>query len=105
MDIAAIISVLQLVVSNLPGAITTVEQLVDLGTKFYESVNGHVPTIEEVATLRAAVDADVATALTPLPPAQPGDPDYVGTTDHTAPSLVPDQNPLSSTTGSGTPAA
>ena len=73
MDIAAIISVLQVVVANLPGAVTTAEALVDLGTKFYESVNGHAPSIEEIAALRAAVDNDVATALTPLPPAQQGD--------------------------------
>ena len=77
MDIAAIISVLQVVVANLPGAVTTAEDLVGLGTKFYESVNGHAPSIAEVAALRSAVDNDVAVALTPLPPAQPGDPDYL----------------------------
>ena len=76
MDIAAIISVLQVVVANLPGAITTTEQLVSLGTQFYASVNGTAPTAEQIIALRAAIDSDVATALTPLPPAQIGDPDY-----------------------------
>lgn len=76
MDITGVISLLQIVVANLPGAITTTTQLVDLGTKFYASVNGEQPTPAEIAELRAAVDADVAKALEPLPPAQPGDPDY-----------------------------
>ncbi len=77
MDIATIITVLQTVVSALPGAITTVEQLVQLGQKFFTATNGTDPTADEIAQLRAAIDSDVAQALAPLPPAQPGDPDYV----------------------------
>jgi len=76
MDIAGVIALLQIVVAELPGAINTTVQLVDLGKKFYETANGREPTAEEVALLRASVDADVAKALEPLPPAQPGDPDY-----------------------------
>lgn len=78
MEIAGIISLLQLVVANLPGAITTTQQLVDLGSKFFSSVNGRDPTSAEIAALEAAIDADVADALLPLPAAQPGDPDYTG---------------------------
>ena len=89
MDIAAIISVLQVVVANLPGAVTTAEQLVTLGTQFYESVNGHAPSIAEIAALRSAVDNDVATALTPLPAAQAGDPDYVAPPVADAPPVAP----------------
>lgn len=77
MDIATIITVLQTVISALPGAITTVEQLVDLGKKFFTATNGTDPTDADVAALRSAIDTDVAAALEPLPPAQPGDPDYV----------------------------
>lgn len=77
MDIATIITVLQTIVASLPGAITTVEQLVSLGTKFFTATNGTAPTDADIATLRAGIDADVAAALQPLPPAQPGDPDYV----------------------------
>jgi hypothetical protein len=76
-DISGVIAALKVVVTELPGAVSTGLELVDLGTKFYEAANGHVPTIAEVAELRKAVDEDVATALEPLPPAQPGDPDYV----------------------------
>lgn len=76
-DISGVIAVLKVVVAEIPDAIKTGEELVDLGTKFYESANGHVPTIAETAELRAAVDTDVATALKPLPPAQKGDPDWV----------------------------
>ena len=76
MEIGAIIAILQTVVSALPGAITTVEQLYDLGKKFFTAVNGKEPTADEAAQLQAQIDSDVATALEPLPPAQPGDPDY-----------------------------
>lgn len=76
MDISGVIALLQVVVGELPGAIGTVTQLVDLGKKFYETANGREPTPEEVALLRASIDVDVAEALAPLPPAQPGDEDY-----------------------------
>ena len=78
MDIAAVIAILKVVVAEIPSAVKTGEALVDLGTKFYESVNGHVPSISEIAELRKAVDADVAEALEPLPAAQKGDPDFIG---------------------------
>jgi hypothetical protein len=77
MPIASIIALLQVVVANLPGAISTTEQLVDLGKKFFAAANGTAPTAAEIAQLEAAIDADVTLALSPLPPAQPGDPDYV----------------------------
>ena len=77
MDITGVIALLQVVVGELPGAITTVTQLVDLGKKFFETANGREPTPAEIAQLRAQIDADVAEALAPLPPAQPGDPDFV----------------------------
>lgn len=76
MPIAAIIAILQTVITELPGAITTVEQLYALGKKFFTAANGTPPTQDEITQLHAAIDADVAEALTPLPPAQPGDPDY-----------------------------
>ena len=77
MEIGAIIAVLQTVISALPGAITTVEQLYDLGKKFFVAINGKDPTADEMTALRSQIDSDVAAALEPLPPAQPGDPDYV----------------------------
>ena len=72
----SVIAILQVVVANLPGAITTAEQLYDLGTKFYATMNGIAPTADETSQLQAAIDTDLAQALTPLPAAQPGDPDY-----------------------------
>lgn len=78
MGILGIISLLNITVAELPGAISTIEQLVSLGKKFFSSVNGRDPTPEEVAALRAQLDADIVEALKPLPPAQPGDPDYTG---------------------------
>lgn len=76
MDIATIIAILKVVVAELPGAISTTQQLVDLGAKFFATVNGKDPTPEDIAAIEAAIDADVALALEPLPDAQPGDPDY-----------------------------
>lgn len=77
MTIAAIIAILQTVVTELPGAIRTVEQLYDLGKKFFTAAHGTAPTADQETELRAAIDADAAEALTPLPPAQSGDPDFV----------------------------
>ena len=76
MGVAEIISILLLVVRELPGAIQTVEQLVDIGKKMFATVNGREPTEQEIADLEEQIASDVAEALTPLPPAQPGDPDY-----------------------------
>ena len=76
MPIAAIIAILQTVITELPGAITTVQQLYALGAKFMTATNGTAPTADEIVQLHAAIDADVAEALTPLPPAEPGDPDF-----------------------------
>lgn len=76
MGVAEVISILLLVVKELPGAIATVEQLVDIGKKMFETVNGREPNEQEIADLEEQINADVAEALTPLPPAQPGDPDY-----------------------------
>ena len=76
MPIAAIIAILQTVIQELPGAITTVEQLYALGTKFFTAANGTAPTSDEQTQLEVAIDSDVTEALTPLPPAQAGDPDF-----------------------------
>lgn len=76
MELAAVLAILQIVVQELPGAVTTAEQLYALGQKFFATIHGREPTEAETADLRAAIDADVAAALEPLPPAESGDPDY-----------------------------
>lgn len=75
MNVATIVNLLTVVSQVLPGAIATAEQLVDLGARFHATLEGREPTAEEIAALRAAVDADVAIALAPLPPPRPDDPD------------------------------
>lgn len=76
MNIAAILLILKTVVTELPGAISTGKQLFDLGKKFFVTVNGREPTEAEETDLQTQIAADVVLALEPLPPAQPGDPDY-----------------------------
>jgi hypothetical protein len=76
MGTAAIIAIIQTIITELPGAITTAEQVYDLAKKLFTTVNGRAPTDAEVEDLETQIDADVADALQPLPPAQPGDPDY-----------------------------
>ena len=76
MDTATIITLLETIVGALPGAVTTVEQLVALGQQFFTTLNGTAPTAAEIAQLQAAIDADEALALTALPAAQAGDPDF-----------------------------
>lgn len=77
MPIAAIIGLLQIVIQELPGAISTVEDLYNLGVKFATALNGTAPSDADKAALKEAIKSDLAEALTPLPDAQPGDPDYV----------------------------
>lgn len=76
MNATAIMALIQIVVQELPGAVTTVQQLMDLAKKFFATANGRAPTDAEIKEIESAIDADVMTALAPLPPAQPGDPDY-----------------------------
>lgn len=76
MGVAEIIGILLLVVRELPGAIKTTQELISLGKKMFETINGREPTEAEILDLEQQIEADVAEALTPLPDAQPGDPDY-----------------------------
>jgi hypothetical protein len=74
--ITTVISVLQLIVQNMPGAITTAQSLYDLGNKLFATIGGRAPTADEQDQLEAQIDSDVIDALSPLPPAQQGDPDF-----------------------------
>lgn len=76
MDFSTIIALLNVVVANLPGAIKTAEELYALGVQFFGVINNKPLTEEQRTALYAQIDADVAEALTPLPPARPGDPDF-----------------------------
>lgn len=73
--LTTVIAVLQVIIANLPGAITTAEDLYALGQKLFKTIGGTEPTADDIAALEAAIDSDVAEALVPLPPPQPGDPD------------------------------
>ena len=77
MDATTVMTLLQIIIQNLPGAITTAEQLYALGVKFAATIKGTALTDAERTALRAQITDDVLAAMLALPPAQPGDPDYV----------------------------
>lgn len=66
-SIATIIQILQAVIAAMPSVISTAEELYTIGQKVFETLNGRVPTDQEIADLQTQIDADVAEALTPIP--------------------------------------
>lgn len=63
-----------------PTIIQTVDQIKPFAARLIDTIQGKTDiTDAELAELQAMVDALFAEAAKPLPPAQPGDPDYTGT--------------------------
>lgn len=67
----------ELAAKYLPQAIETGEKLFVFAENFYKQLSGKELTDEERAELRRQVDAAYERAIEPLSPAQPGDPDYI----------------------------
>ena len=60
-----------------PTIIQTVENVRPMAARLVDAIQGKTElSEEEIAQLQAGVDALLDEAMTPLPPAQPGDPDY-----------------------------
>lgn len=66
-SIEAIIAMLQAAIQFAPQAISTAEQLYEIGQKLFETLNGREPTQAEQDDLQRQIDADVAEALRPMP--------------------------------------
>lgn len=84
MDTSAIISIVLTAVSTLvkvaPQVMQTVTDLKPYAQALYQELTGQAPTSDQNAALAAGIDALFARLETPLPAAQPGDPDYVAPT-------------------------
>jgi len=78
--LALVLTVLELLAKALPTAIKVGTDLKPFAVSLYKQFKGSDLTEAERAELEAAVDAQFASFMRPLPPAQPGDPDYVKST-------------------------
>jgi hypothetical protein len=60
-----------------PTVIKTIDDVTPLATRLIAVAKGQKVTAEQQAEIETLVDALYAESQEPLPPAQPGDPDYV----------------------------
>jgi len=59
-----------------PTVVKTIDDVTPLAKRFIAIVKGEKVTEAQQAELEALIDAVYAESQEPLPPAQPGDPDY-----------------------------
>lgn len=74
--LATVLAVLELTAKFLPVVIQTGTDLKPFAEGLFKQFKGGELTDDERTELRAAVDAQYAKAMEPLPPPQPGDPDF-----------------------------
>lgn len=60
-----------------PRVVQTLNDLRPFATAVFTEIKGSGPTEQEQADLDAQIDVLYERAIKPLPPPQPGDPDYV----------------------------
>lgn len=72
-----VLTVLELLAKAVPVIIKTGTDLKPFAVSLYKQFKGSDLTEAERTELEAAVDAQYANFMRPLPPAQPGDPDYI----------------------------
>lgn len=75
--LGTVLTVLQTLVKFAPTVIQAGADLKPFAVALYERLKGQELTTDERAVVEAGVDALYARLMEPLPPAQPGDPDYV----------------------------
>lgn len=82
MDIASILLIVEkainIATAVAPVAFQAIENIKSFATQFAASLKGDTITPDEQAQIETMVDALYAKLQEPLPPAQPGDPDYKG---------------------------
>lgn len=77
MDIlATVLTVVETLTKLAPTFVSTWTDLKPFATTLYTQFKGSAPTADELTALEAQIDALAARLQIPLPPAQPGDPDY-----------------------------
>lgn len=80
MDASAIINIVLTAVSTAvkvwPTLVQAKNDLEPFAHALYQELTGQVPTDDQRTVIRAGIEALFARLETPLPPAQPGDPDY-----------------------------
>lgn len=78
MDIlTTVITAIGLFTKFAPTAVESAKKLYDFGSALYNNLAGTGLTKEQSAELEKKCDEMFERFMTPLPPAQPGDPDYV----------------------------
>ena len=73
----AVLAAIQLATKAAPIILDGVENIKVFASDLWERVTGKPPTEADEATIDALIASLTARLETPLPPAQPGDPDYV----------------------------
>lgn len=77
MDIlATVLTVVETLTKLAPTFVSTWTDLKPFAVDLYTQFKGSKPTEDELTVLEAQIDALAARLQAPLPPAQPGDPDY-----------------------------
>ncbi len=74
----AVLAAIQMGVKAAPIVIQTVSDAKTFAETLWKSITGTAPTEADSATIDALIISLTARLEAPLPPAQPGDPDYVG---------------------------
>lgn len=74
--LSIVLTALDTLVKVAPQVVQTVGDLKPYAEQLYRNLTGQEATDEQRAAMAAGIEALFARMETPLPPAQPGDPDY-----------------------------
>ena len=78
--ISMVLSAVQTFIKVEPQLAQTVNDLKPFAVALYQEWTGQQPTADQTAVIVSSIDAMFGRLETPLPAAQPGDPDYVAPT-------------------------
>lgn len=74
--VSAVLAILDIATKFFPVILQTGENLKPFAESIFKQLKGDELTMSERIELHEAVERQYAKAMEPLPPAQPGDPDY-----------------------------
>lgn len=75
--LAIALMVVEKLIQYAPRVVQTINDLRPFATAVFTEIKGSGPTEQEQSDLNAQIDALYQRAIQPLPPPEPGDPDYV----------------------------